>query len=385
MARKKEKVVVAIGPLPPPYNGQSISFRMLVDALQKREKVFPVDIMISVDPGQPWLVGIVTRAFSFFKVGFSLISIFYRYDCRVYLTISQSSRGFKRDYMIMTLAGWFNHPIVAHLKGGNYDGFYYSQRTFMRKMILKMLRRFETLVVLGKRLIPMYSFDTKLLDKVVVVENGLPFDKEPSKAKETPVEEVGVLFLSNLIESKGYLDLLDAVAMCRNHEPRIHVHFAGKFQDSADDILVKSATQAKEMFDTKVKDLGIEDRVTYHGLVIEQAKTDLLENCHILALPTRYIYEGQPISIIEALAFGMPIIATDYRAITDMVIDKETGVFVRPTEAKDIADAILYISDPSRYTKMSQACLDLFDAKFTRLKHLDRLIPHLRHKEADEQ
>lgn len=383
MARTKEKTIVAIGPLPPPYHGQSVSFRMLVDELEQRENAIPIDIKIVDNPNQHKLFGVPRRVLSLFRVAFSLIPIFYRYDCRVYLTISQSGRGFARDYMIIMLAHWFRHPIVAHLKGGNYDGFYHSQNTFLRKMIRTMLRRVETLVVLGKRLIPMYNFDPGLKDKVVVVENGLPFDKEPSKSKTLPNSEVRVLFLSNLIESKGYLDLLNAVALCKNHEPRIHVHFAGLFRRSADDIIVKSSTHAREIFDQKIKDLGIEDRTTYHGLVIDQEKKDLLENCHMLALPTRYIYEGQPVSIIEALAFGLPIIATDYRAITDMVIDNETGVLVRPTEAKDIAEAILYISDPSRYQEMSQACLDLFNAKFTRLAHLGRLMPYLSHNIGD--
>jgi glycosyltransferase involved in cell wall biosynthesis len=244
-------------------------------------------------------------------------------------------------------------------------------------MIRKMLRKAETLIVLSKRLARMYWFDLTLGDKVVVVENGLAFDKDPSDAKETPIDRIEVLFLSNLIESKGYLDLLDAIAMCKNHSPPVHVHYAGNFQQSTDDILVKSVSHAKEMFENKVRSLEIEDRVTYHDVVIGDEKINLLVHCHLLVLPTRYINEGQPVSIIEALGFGMPIIASDYRAIDDMVIDKQTGVLMRVTKAQNIAEAILYISDPSRYQRMSQACLDLFNQKFTREAHLERLMKHL--------
>jgi glycosyltransferase involved in cell wall biosynthesis len=131
------------------------------------------------------------------------------------------------------------------------------------------------------------------------------------------------------------------------------------------------------MFENKVRDLEIEDRVTYHNVVIGNEKMNLLERCHMLVLPTRYINEGQPVSIIEALGFGMPIIASDYRAIDDMVIDKQTGVLMRVTKASDIAKAILYVSDPSHYQQMSQACLDLFNEKFTREAHLERLTKYL--------
>lgn len=383
MAKHREKAIVAIGPLPPPYNGQSISFRMLVDRLERTEKVIPINIAITADPDQPRLAGILQRAGSFFKVAFELLPVFRKYDCRVYLTISQSSRGFTRDYMIIALAYRFNHPVIAHLKGGNYGGFYRSQRRLMRKLIRNMLGRVETLVVLGKRLKSMYDFDPSLAEKVVVVENGLPFDKEPGVANKMPTDEVGVLFLSNMIESKGYMELLTAAAICKEHRPKIHIHFAGMFQDSSDDILVDSAAGARAAFDEKIKELQIEDRVTYHGLVIGEEKTELLNRCHIFALPTRYINEGQPVSIIESIAFGLPIIATDFRAITDMVISNQTGVLVRPYNPEDIAKAILYIADPARYEQMSQACLDLFNAKFTREAHLKRLLPHLLHAQDD--
>jgi glycosyltransferase involved in cell wall biosynthesis len=374
----KEKALVAIGPLPPPHTGQSISFQMLLDELQgKSERVIPVDIAIAEAPDQSKLAGLMVRTLSFFQLAVTVFPIFYRYDCRVYLTISQALPGFLRDYLIIMLASWFKHPVVAHLKGGNYDGFYYNHNRIVRWMIRKMLRKAETLIVLSKMLSRMYWFDLSLGDRVVVVENGLPFHKEPSLAKKLPVEQIDVLFLSNLIESKGYLDLLDAIALCKDHSPPVHVHYAGNFQTSTDDILVKSVSHAKELFENKVRYLGIEDKVTYHDVVIGEEKINLLERCHLLALPTRYIYEGQPVSIIEALGFGMPIISTDYRGINDMVIDKQTGVLMHLTKPKDIADAILYIADPSRYQQMSQACLDLFNKKFTREAHLKRLLKHL--------
>ncbi len=375
---RQEKALVAIGPLPPPYTGQSISFRMLLDELEKtRELVIPVNIAIPESADQSRLAGLMIRTLNFFQLTLTVFPIFYRYDCRVYLTISQAIPGFMRDYMIFMLAKWFKHPVVAHLKGGNYDGFYYRHNRIIRWMIRKMLRNAETLIVLSKRLSRMYWFDLSLGDRVVVVENGLPFHKEPSSAKETPIDRIEVLFLSNLIESKGYLDLLDAIAMCKNHNPPVHVHYAGNFQQSTDDILVKSVSHAKSMFENKVRDLEIEDRVTYHNVVIGDEKMNLLERCHMLVLPTRYINEGQPVSIIEALGFGMPIIASDYRAIDDMVIDKQTGVLMRVTKASDIAKAILYVSDPSHYQQMSQACLDLFNEKFTREAHLERLTKYL--------
>ena len=74
-------------------------------------------------------------------------------------------------------------------------------------------------------------------------------------------------------------------------EKRFHFDFAGKFFEDSE----------KEYFESYVKKNKLEDYVTYHGIVGGEKKKNLLKECYIFALPTRYPNEGQPISILEAM------------------------------------------------------------------------------------
>jgi glycosyltransferase involved in cell wall biosynthesis len=93
-------------------------------------------------------------------------------------------------------------------------------------------------------------------------------------------------------------------------------------------------------------------------------------------LPTRYDNEGQPVCIIEAMHSGTVVVATDYRAIPDMVQHHVTGYLVSRAEPESIAQCIVdAIRHPERYTEMSGAAIDHFTRHFTREAHLNRLVP----------
>src|SRR6185295_12579955 len=108
------------------------------------------------------------------------------------------------------------------------------------------------------------------------------------------------------------------------------------------------------------------------------AKRRALEEAHLFLLPTRYSNEGQPVSIIEAMAHGCVVVSTDYRAIPDLVDDGVTGVLVPYGAPGAIADAVeALVRDPGRYAEMSRAAIARFRARFTRRGHLDTILPHL--------
>ena len=102
-------------------------------------------------------------------------------------------------------------------------------------------------------------------------------------------------------------------------EKRFHFDFAGKFFEDSE----------KDYFESCIKENGLEEYVTYHGIVGGEQKRKLLKECYIFALPTRYPNEGQPISILEAMGNGMFIITTDHAGIPDIVEDGINGLIIQ--------------------------------------------------------
>lgn len=368
----KQKLIL-VGPLPPPRHGQSMSFEMLVKELSKQSEVKVVDIADRRNGISNSFLGRVKRITSYVLPLISYLIFVRSSDARVYLTISQSRYGFFRDFIFIRLAALFSCKMVVHLKGGNYHNFYKGENAFVQWLIRTTLMKTERILVLGKNLVHMYDFEPRLQDRLFVVENGLPFDSPGSKPKKLTSPVFRLLFLSNLIETKGYLDILEAVNFLIRDGVRVEAHFAGDFLCNNDDQIVTSVEDAKNRFWGIVSKYNLTDSVKYHGVVFGEKKVSLLKNSDAFILPTKYNNEGQPVSIIEALAFGLPIISTNYRAIPDMLIDGETGCFVEHGSANSIVEAVKKLVNPDIYSEISENCIELYLKKFTREAHIKRI------------
>jgi glycosyltransferase involved in cell wall biosynthesis len=377
--------LILVGPLPPPYYGQSVSFRMLVDEVA-RTGVPHVVVDLAHGEAAGEKMGVLTRH----RVA-DYASILRRFFAAaagprgtVYLTIAQSRSGFMRDWVMIRYARLFGHRVVLHLKGGNYDNFYAAQPAWVRALVRWTLRSADRVLVLGERLRAMFDFEPAVAGRIHVVPNGLPDERERAGvAKTLPAPGEGpvrLLFLSNLVESKGWLDVLEALRLLRDRlGERVRCDFHGRFLTYApDDVRVTSEEQARELFERFVAEHGLERVARYRGVAAGEEKRRALEEAHLFVLPTRYANEGQPVSIIEAMAYGNVVISTDYRAIPDMVDDGVTGVLVPWAAPAAIADAVeALVRDPARFAEMSRAALTRFRARFTRRGHLDTLLPHL--------
>jgi glycosyltransferase involved in cell wall biosynthesis len=373
---------ILVGPLPPPTIGQSISFEMLRDEFVARSLPH-------------WLLDISGGATSRRDGSFSLgrVIALMASLCRVtilpflrhrnfYLTIAQSWNGFLRDLWFIALAKIGRHRIVLHLKGGSYDNFYESLGSFRQWIVRKTLSGADCIIVLGDRLAPMFDFVPNSADKIIVVSNGCPLPKEalPTTAKSLPQadndEPINILYLSNLIDSKGYRDLLQAIAILK-HVKKLNIlcRFCGQFLIASDTKLFHNSDEAEADFKTQLKALDIEDVVTWDGVVVGAAKIKALKEAHFMALPTQYNNEGQPVAIIEAMAMGAVVVGSRWRTIPDMLDDGRAGILVDSSSPLQIVDAISEAtSDPETYNRISNAAMKHCHDKYSREKHLDELI-----------
>jgi glycosyltransferase involved in cell wall biosynthesis len=251
------------------------------------------------------------------------------------------------------------------------------------------LRKADAIVVLSERLEALFDFEPMLKPKIRVVPNGLPFvvtaPVEPKTLPDDRSAPIRLLFLSNLIESKGYLDLLEAVYILVSHyalNPRCH--FCGAFwTNPSDDVRVKSAEHAQKLFEDYVRERDLQEYVEFRGPVSGVAKIDEFRQAHFFILPTNYDNEGQPVSIIEAMAYGNVVISTNYRAIPDLVADGVTGRLVPYGQPAAIAQAIAdLVADSRRYRDMSRATIARYQQRFTRDAYLARIVPLLRANDA---
>lgn len=377
MTEDPSPTVIAVGPLPPPLSGGSIAFREVCDDLGHYGVRCRV---INISPAQA--SAIVGRRFMAARLRAWLGALVTLHrelaaapGSTLYLLLGQARSSFARDLLCVGIGRLHGARIVGHVHGGCYDRLHDEAGPILKLTIRAMVRRLDSIIVLGEDLRGMFSFEPTARDRVTVVPNGLPSDGWTASApRELALNEpLNLLFLSNLIETKGYLDLVAAAALLRVRGIAVHVHLAGEFRQSPDDERVRSAEHALELLNETISRLGVDDAVTWYGTVEADEKRALLERCDMLVLPTRYRFEGQPIAIIEALAAGIPVVSTRYRAIPDLVQDRVTGVLVDDPTAEKLSDAIAWLAQPAIYRRASKAALESARESLAPTRFLERM------------
>lgn len=365
-------------------NGQSMMFQLFVDKLQERNiKTVIIDFGKSVDAdfankrisGKFSYIKLIDNFFLVFRYFFVLIS---NSGVPVYINTSQSKAGFLRDYLFINLAKFFGHKVIAHQFGANYDKFYDSQHSSLRQKIRDTFDKTDKLIVEGEYTKNHFQFLTNYKEKVTVIPNGLPenVDSKTITAKEiVAYQPVKIIYLSNLIESKGYWDVLKAFNILVNRDHRnVEVIFSGRFLGDVEDEIFGSAEKAKESFFTYIKENKLSDKVQYFEGLYGENKAKAFREAHFFILPSYYINEGQPVSILESLAYGCVPIVTKHRLIPDMV-NEENGFFVNPKSPEEIAKIINHtMNHPLEYSKYSANGIIFYLDNFTADKYFDQLI-----------
>lgn len=297
----------------------------------------------------------------------------------VYILVASSKFGFIRDAFMIWMSCLFNRHLVLHLNGGGYKGFFENQPVWFQRFITKTISQADKIIVLGERLRNQFAFVHDKEEKICIVPNGLPLNLHPAssiQAKKISLDSpIYLLYLSNLIESKGYLVLLEACKILY-HEKGLPIkcNFCGQFTSTIND-KSKNSKEAKSHFNNLIAQWNLEQVVQYRGIVQGKEKEQLLNQSHMLILPTTYPWEGQPICIIEAMAYGTPVIATPHRGIPEEVINGYNG-FLSEATPKQIANAIERLcQNPTRYQQFSKHALKHFATHFTAESYTDRLIP----------
>ncbi|MGV3528887.1 MAG: glycosyltransferase family 4 protein [Flavisolibacter sp.] len=343
--------------------GQSIAFDLLTGSLAK-EKFSTIDISF-LNSNNRFKAIMYLSAY----VKLILLLIFKRYSS-IYITIAQSRLGFFRDLGFIWISYLFRKQILLHLHGGNYLSFYNKQSKWLQKIIKITLSKADKLIVLSEAFLDQFSFVNNYQDKTIIVHNGVrPPGKKYIKELTSPIN---LLYLSNLIEGKGYLDVLFAARELKKMGVKFNLAFAGKFMCLANDERFESEKDAQHYFHHFIADNQLEQQVSYAGVVSGEKKEQLLQSAHYILLPSYYKSEGQPISIIEGMAYSCVPITTAYRDLQYMVIDGYNGIIVDRQSPVDIAKKIVQITS-SKYRSLSENAYNHFLCNYSLEQYLTKM------------
>lgn len=274
---------------------------------------------------------------------------------RAVLHVHAASRAsFWRKSVFMALALVARWPIVFHLHGGGFAEFYEREcGPLGRAAVRFFLDRAACVVVLSERWRAWIGGVTRNL-RVVTIANGVALPA-PSRVARQPSL---VAFTGRCAEGKGIFDLLQATLALRRTCPKLRVECAG--DGDLDEV------------ERAVACLGLADRVRCLGWIGPARRDELLARAAIYVLPSHA--EGLPMGLLEAMAAGCAVVATDVGGIPDVVQDGANGLLVPPGDSRALALAIArLVADPALAARLGRAARATVEGRFTVSASLERL------------
>ena len=237
--------------------------------------------------------------------------------------------SFYRKKIFIDTAAFFHKKILIHEHGGDFQSFYYEKNTERgRRLIRKTLNKAQVFVVLSSAWADFFAPIVNR-EKTVILENAVLIPATPKSS----YDDHNLLFLGRLCKEKGIEELLEAVMTAAQKYPDIKLYLCGTWEDHT----------------LKKKAAALKKHVRYLGWIDERQKEQYMEKCSIFVLPT--YFEGQPISLLEAMAKGMSVISTEVGGIPQIVTSGQDGILISPKDVKALAESICELMDDAETKK----------------------------------
>lgn len=248
-----------------------------------------------------------------------IFKLFFLKPNAVWINPSITKNSLKRDFLFLRIACFFRVKVVVFIHGFDFNNF----NTINKEWLKKNLNKAVFIMVLAN------DFKEKLRSIGVVVPIEITTTKvEDSLIREFNIldknyKEKKILFLSRIEKTKGIYETIDAFRILKNEFSDITLQISGTGSELD---AVKQYVRSKDIRD-----------VEFTGLIKDEAVKNAYKSSLLYIMPT-YYGEGMPTTILEAMAFGLPIITRPVGGIADFFKNGEMGYMTESKDPKIYAD-----------------------------------------------
>src|SRR5689334_11431186 len=237
---------------------------------------------------------------------------------------------------------------------------------------IKLRRVFEAVPLV---LVRSRSLERRLItlgcppEKIRINRTGIPLAQFPMVRREAPRDgRWRFLQACRLIPKKGLTTCLKAFAIFYRNNPGAELMIAGK-------------GPLQPALEALAAQLGISDRVHFTGFLSQENLLKLYHSCHIFLhpseMPADENQEGIPNSILEAMATGMPVLATRHGGIPEAVEDGRSGMLVEERDFEALAAAMKnLVRTPSAFREMGALASESVAANFEQREQIQQHEAH---------
>ena len=263
--------------------------------------------------------------------------------------------SFTRKSHVIEMAHKKGKRIIIHQHGGAFDVFYKDASPKEQERIRRIFSYASVVYVMSEEWKDFFTGNICDRDKVEVLHNGvvlpLLYDKD--------YDNHNILFLGRLEEKKGIYELIEALPGILDVIPDAQLYVGGYGEEQ----------QLAEFADQQ----GVKLHIHFLGWIKGEEKDTLLRQCSVFVLPS--YTEGMPVSVLEAMSYGLVPIASAVGGTPQIIEDNSMGILIEPQNISAITEAVLSVlDDEKRKQKIGSAARKQTESKFDATVNLNRVV-----------
>jgi glycosyltransferase involved in cell wall biosynthesis len=222
-------------------------------------------------------------------------------------------------FFISFSARFYRIPIASTCHGISFDD---KQYFFLKRLAEKFFLRysgFKNIIVVDKN--GLEILEKAGIKKGIYVPNGVDIHKFESKKEKKSDVKIKFLFVGRLEKQKGLEYLIQAAKFLKG-------------KNDFEIVIVGDGEEAENLKKTAAE-FEVERVIKFTGKLSERALIEQYTMCDIFVLPS--LWEGLPLTLLEAAAAGLPIIATDVGGISSVFTDGANALLVKARDSRELA------------------------------------------------
>lgn len=263
--------------------------------------------------------------------------------------------SYQRKKIMARIAENKGKKVILHEHSGEFARDFESGNNVLRSDIRQTFNSADLVIVLSEEWRDYFAENVCDSSKLVVLHNGVSVPQTPC----TPCSHQTVLFLGRLGTRKSPDVLLRASREALMEYPGMRLVFGGDGD--------------LNFYENLAEKLGIADRCDFIGWVSGDDKERLFSEAGVYCLPSKH--EGMPMSVLEAMAHGIPVITTPVGGIPHLISDGVDGCLMNVDDESRLSDLLLeFERSPQRRAEIGYAGRDKIQAGFDINDILNQLV-----------
>lgn len=268
--------------------------------------------------------------------------------------------SFFRKLPVIYIAWLAGVPVVNHIHGAEFDEFFTNASIKKKRLIKKVYAKCDKLIALSEEWKELLSQIVQP-EKIVVIENYSVLQEDALLERQARENNQTVLFLGEIGRRKGCYDIPDVVQRVVKEVPDVKFVLCGAGTPNDEQAVVELCRQ---------KDIS--DKVMFPGWVRGEEKDRMLREADVFFLPS--YNEGMPMSVLDAMGYGLPIVSTQVGGIPKIVHNFENGMCVNAGDIDAYSDAIIdLLKDDQWRNRAGEKSIEIVKNRYSLDVHLRKL------------